>query len=200
MSIITGQLFVELDFVDVPPGYVPGSVQREPQLPEIPAQPSPMAAFSATAAEFLAQLGSLDLAAINDGLVGTLSQLQSTLIEVDAPRLSRDLSATLANVDRWLASVNIQPVLDEFTIWLPQLHESTQQTLQQAQKSLAILEQLGEQLEFMLDPNAALPFAARQTLQEVSASARGLRELVEFLQQQPGSLLHGRAPQPVFNP
>lgn len=195
VSIITGQLFVELDFVEVPPGYTPPSVQREPLLPEIPAQPSPMAAFSATAAEFLSELGSIDLAGINDALIATLGQAQKTMAEVDAARLSRDLTRTLHNIDTWLANIDVQSVIDEFGRLLPQLSESTAQTLLQAQHSLAILEQLGGQLESMLDPNSALPFAAREALQELSSSSRSLRDLVEFLQQQPGSLLHGRAPQ-----
>ena len=49
----------------------------------------------------------------------------------------------------------------------------------------------------LLSPDAGLPVNTSTLLQELARTARSLRELADYLQAHPGSLLRGRAPDPV---
>lgn len=62
--------------------------------------------------------------------------------------------------------------------------------LRQASKSLAAVGGL-------LNPDAGLPVDTGMALQELARTARSLRELSDYLQAHPESLLRGRAPDPV---
>jgi paraquat-inducible protein B len=67
------------------------------------------------------------------------------------------------------------------------LAPEAQAMLRQASKSLAAV-------GGVLNPDAGLPVNANAVLQELSRAARSLRELSDYLQAHPESLLRGRAP------
>lgn len=71
-----------------------------------------------------------------------------------------------------------------------QLAPEATATLRQASRSLAAVGGL-------LSPDSGLPVNTSALLQELARTARSLRELADYLQAHPGSLLRGRAPDPV---
>ncbi|SIT29531.1 intermembrane transport protein PqiB [Achromobacter sp. MFA1 R4] len=71
---------------------------------------------------------------------------------------------------------------------------------QLAPEASAMLRQAGKSLAVvggMLSPDAGLPVNTATLLQELARTARSLRELADYLQTHPGSLLRGRAPDTV---
>lgn len=71
-----------------------------------------------------------------------------------------------------------------------QLAPEASAMLRQASRSLGAVGGL-------LSPDAGLPVNTSTLLQELARTARSLRELADYLQAHPGSLLRGRAPDPV---
>ena len=108
-------------------------------------------------------------------------QLNSILTKLDRVPLD-GLGTELGNVLRGATSLVRR--LDT------QLAPEAVALLRQASKSLAAVGGL-------LNPDAGLPVNTGMALQELARTARSLRELSDYLQAHPDSLLKGRAPDPV---
>jgi len=105
-----------------------------------------------------------------------LEQLASIIGKVDKlplEAIARHLDATLLGLDQTLHQVNEQV--------LPQ----TTQTLQQAHKTLGVMQR-------SVEGDAPIPQALGQSLQEVKRAATAFRVLTDLLSRHPESLLRGR--------
>ncbi|MGQ3094426.1 MAG: MlaD family protein [Roseateles sp.] len=216
-SLLTGQLYVDLDFRTKPPGKLHGGYKGE--ATEIPT--------SATAFQALKdQLESVDLRKIVDDL----SQIANSARQlIAAPELKQGLKdfAAMATHARRLAAQ-----LDRRAVPLTQGAERAMASVDRAGTEVAdTADRLGrtaDQANQLLDPkgpvvrdlqrainelahaSASLRDAAdgegpllqqtERTMRELSQAARALRQLARSLDAQPQQLLLGRKPDPVPAP
>lgn len=160
-NLLTGQLYVSLDFVPRAPKVAFDPDARPLTLPTIP--------------------GSFDQ--LQEQLAGIVGKIDK--MPLDA--IGHKLDATLAGLDRTLQQVNGQ-VLPETARTLQQLNE---QTLPEVTRSLQQAQQTFGTAQGMLADDAPLRQDLTQTLQEVQRATRSLRVLTDLLGRHPEAVLRG---------
>jgi paraquat-inducible protein B len=156
-NLLTGQLYVALDFFDNEPK---AQLDLSQALPEIPT---------------VKQGGLGELQESLARIIAKLEKVPFDSIAQDLRRALQDLDTTLKKTDAVVGKLN-----DEVA---PQLAA----TLEQARKSLAAA-------ETVLGTESPLQGDLRDTLSDVSRTAQSLRELVDYLERHPESLIRGKRP------
>jgi paraquat-inducible protein B len=166
-SIVTGQLFVQLDFMPEVP--IRMMAEDDEDYQEIPTAPSPLEKLQETLQQIpLAELAQKTVAAIEkiEDLLSS-NDIQDAFSNLNA--LMKELEVVTKNIDS-----KTDGLAQEFKVASAQL-TTTLKTLQ------STLEQS--------DPLLGKTSAA---MDEVSNSARALRRLADYLEQHPESLLRGK--------
>jgi paraquat-inducible protein B len=179
-SLITGQLYIELDFH---PGTEIILAGLDDDVAEIPSIPSGIQEVIANAQRFVAELqGNLDIPKLANDLARIMAGIESFVNSDSTQNLTADLSATLAALNTTLDNLN--SAIDTLEGDVDPVAESLVSTLEQAEKVLAIAEaQLRDDSDFAYRLGGAL--------KEVENAARAIRMLAEQLEQQPESVLKG---------
>lgn len=208
-SFITGQLFIELDYF-ARPGEPYRIVQKNVEYREIPTSPSVMAEIGSSAAEVLAQIGALDVQGINERVMTLLDRLNTTIEQMEPEQWNASIVQVGDSVERALAEVDLKPTVDRLNLVLDDLHRLTQTLDQSLDPALSdyhrIVEELSAtlrrsqvvmgNLEQLTSPGAQLQQELSAAFSEIRWAARSARELMNYLERNPQSLLSGRAERP----
>jgi paraquat-inducible protein B len=166
-SIVTGQLFVQLDFMPEVP--IRMMAENDEDYQEIPTAPSPLEKLQET-------LQQIPLAELAQKTVSAIEKIEDLLSSNDIQDAFGNLNALMKELE--VVTKNLDSKTDglskEFKVASGQL-TATLKTLQ------STLEQS--------DPLLGKTSAA---MDEVSNSARALRRLADYLEQHPESLLRGK--------
>lgn len=208
-SLLTGQLYIELDFHPDKP-----LVYRAPnkRLPEIPTIPSPVQEIANKLQQIDIEGLINDVAAIADTtrsfvrspeLANSLKNLDATLASFKSvsAKLDQRIDPLAQNLDKTLSTVSRN--MDAVGASADKLAGFTDQTA----APLASLKQAADDLskatatfsELASEGGPALHNAS-QTLKELKEAARALQDLSDTLDRQPNSLLFGRKPTPRKEP
>lgn len=209
-SILTGQLYVDLDFYPDKPAH---NVATDPAVSEIPTIRTAVQELTSKLEGFPMDRFLADVAAIGEALNQTLSTPQ-------ARNLPRRLDATLKHLGSLAARLEAKsgPILDETRADLVEMRKA----LVAAQSAMARLEtaadrvgalagadselvrnltRAGEELAGAAQSVRRLAEAESPTVQnvdqalkEIARAAQALRQLAELLEQQPDAILRGKRP------
>ncbi|MCX7111764.1 MAG: MlaD family protein [Proteobacteria bacterium] len=168
-NLLTGQLFVDLDFYHDDAGK---KVIYAGELPELPTLPSVAEAFKNDISEILAKLKRLPLDKIGDELLGTVQGSNKLMNSEDVKDAIRSLNTTLKDVHQ-LAQTTDKEIV--------KLTASLDKSLTTAVK---VLEQI--------DPGSPIIVDVGKALEELAASARSIRTLTDYLERHPEALLYGK--------
>ena len=196
-SLITGKLFVQLDFL---PGTEALYRHDNDDMPEIPTVPSGIQALLASVQDFIEELQStVDLPELAADVANAISGL-------DELANSEDLRATIAGANRLLNDEDTQQISAELNQTLAALRA----TLNSADVTLAdiradagpLLESLATTLDSAgnvlttaqasLSDQSELKYQLVNALLELETAARSLRGLAEYLERDPQAILRGR--------
>jgi paraquat-inducible protein B len=169
-SLLTGQLYVELDFhKDAPQA----ELAKRGDYRVLPTLPTPLEAVTAQVSQILAKLEDFPIEQIGEDLSATMAgaraildsaALKSSLVEMELTlRQLRSLGATLG---------------DETA---PELNA----TLREAQQAL-------KDARTLIAPEAPLNAEAVRTMKELSAAARSIRVMADYLERHPEALIQGK--------
>ncbi len=171
-SLLTGQLFVALDyFPDAPK--VPAN--KSGAAATIPSIPGSLETLQTTLLAVARKLERLPLEPLLTDARSTLQRMELTLLAAEnaVKRLDSELTPqardTLKELGRTL--------------------ETAEKTLSGAQRSLAGVDRL-------IAEDAPMQNDMRQTLREISRAAESMRNLTDYLERNPGALLRGRSEAP----
>ncbi len=197
-SLVTGQLFVAVDFhPDTPVNLV----RLDREYEEIPVIPSSQTEIRNTIEELVRQVRELPLKEIFTKLNATLSHIDEVVSQPELKRGVQRIDKVLANLE--ILTANLDQELDEVTTQLdqtltvsrqllgrmddtlPPLVEQTRHTMMRAEKTLKGIEET-------LGPDTDLAYEAQKALEEVQRAARDLRILMEMVQTRPEMLLRGK--------
>jgi paraquat-inducible protein B len=172
-NLLTGQLYVALDFV---PRAAPARFDAQAPVPTLPTVPGTLADVQPQLAEIVAKIG-----------------------KVPFDEIGVNLQATLANANA--ASMTLTETLGSAREAIEQLSPEAQKALVGVRDTLASAQSTLEALDRNLaQPDAPLQRNANEALAELRRAARALRVLADYLQQHPESLLRGNRAAPPPGP
>ncbi len=176
-SLLTGQLFVDIDFhPDAPPAKV-NYDGIYPQLPTIPAQ---MEMLRASVTQLLNKLEKLPIDEIGNSLLNTVRNAERITDSAELKQAIANLNQTLKNTNQFTADFNKKIT--------PQLNSATTQlnaTLKQAEKTLA-------DVGTVVNPDSALYRQLNRAMKELADAAHSIRVLTEYLERHPDALIYGK--------
>lgn len=170
-SFITGQLFVDLDMYPVTPARYLGDAQGK--IPELPTLPQKIDEISNSLSSLLEKVETFPIEEIGIRLLGTVEGMENI---VTSPALIESMDS----LKQAAAGVN-QLVTNLDTSVLP----ATRKALESAQVALGGVRDV-------TSPNSPIRYNFEETLKELSAAARSLRDLADFLEQNPNALILGK--------
>lgn len=159
-SLLTGSKFIDLVFMDTPPGEF--SVERD--YSEIP-----------TADDAVSQL--------TQKLDGVLDQVASIPFE----NIGKDLSASMASLSSLLGTLEKSNTAEK----IDGAVENMEATLANASKALGEVEELVENLNHMVAPDAETKHELDKMLKKVSGAAETVDKFLEELNRKPNALILG---------
>jgi paraquat-inducible protein B len=208
-SLLTGLLYVDLNFYsDKPPVYA-GLEYKD--LLEIPGVPTTVDELKNTAEEVAQKLRALPLDQIVGDLADSLREIKDLLRSEDVKRsrtaladslegldkttkiLNKNLEPILKNTDKTVQDSNLliketQAMVAELGKQLPPLISNTDKTLNAATAAMKKAEDSLQQVDDAIGPESTLS----DTLEAVKQAARAVRDLGDYLERHPESLLSGK--------
>jgi len=202
-SLISGQLFIALDFYkDTTPPVM--HQETDPNIIEIPPQPSDIEAILANLTKAIGNIGSVDFESLAKELQGVLKSAHDAIDAMHLDQLGPSLEkaassiSSLANGDQVKnALVSVRTSFDQLTATLKNLNPAVgdlKPTLDQAKIALTNLQKSTAQLDQLLKPDSGFRYQLDSSLSEISTAAASIQQLADFLQRHPNSLLFGRKP------
>jgi paraquat-inducible protein B len=169
-SLLTGQLFVDLDFH---PDAPPAQVKYDQTFPEVPTIPATLQIITARVNEFLSKLETVPIEKIGKDLGDTLQNVKRLSESKELLGAVRALNETLQETRQLVQNLdsNVAPEISS--------------TLDQAQKTLV-------SVEGTLGQDSPLQHEMRQAIKELGEAARGVRILTDYLERHPESLIYGK--------
>jgi paraquat-inducible protein B len=197
-NLLTGQLFVALDyFPDAPRA----KIDWTQPVPVLPVVPSTLPDLEAKLSGILAKLDKLPLEEIGGDVTKALASLDSTLKEaskllngVDTDVMP-ELKTTLEEARRMIATADgllttgVHGTLDQLNTTLEELRRPLATADAVLKNADAVLTNTDATL---LGKHAPIQQDLRDALQEVTLAARSLRILMDYLERHPDSLLRGK--------
>ena len=156
-NLLTGQLFIALDFFEKEPRAVLDTTRTPPEIPTVK------------------QGGLGELQESLARIVAKVEKIPFEELASDLRRTLKDLGTTLKRAEGMIGTLNDKVA--------PELRA----TIEQARKTLG-------SAETVLGTDSPLQGDLRDTLNDVSRTADSLRELVDYLERHPESLIRGKRP------
>ena len=188
-SLVTGQLYIDLDFHPEQP---PRTVDIPTTFPQIPTAPTKLQVLSSRVEKFANALSDLPYDEIARNLSETLVAFRDLARSPEiraalatAGNLGKDVSKTLGNVDRLVADLRGKVGEADVRQVVTDLHN----TLEAAERGLA-------QIQATVAGTSGAQREFTHTLSEISRAAAAVRVLAEYLERNPSSILEGKPPAP----
>ncbi|MGE0821172.1 MAG: MlaD family protein [Candidatus Binatia bacterium] len=213
-SMVTGQLFIQLDFHPEAP---PAELQIDPltQLPEIPTIPTAMQEVQQTVRNALEKLGELPLEEIVNRINTTLRGIDHLVNAPEVMEAVKHLNTMMTDIQQLVRNIDTQvaPVATGATEALggmkgamadigklarnadghvATLTSSVTETVGAARTALASAQETLRNVNGLMAPNAPVGYELVKTLRELSEAARSLRVLADLLERNPDAILFGR--------
>jgi paraquat-inducible protein B len=171
-SLVTGQLYVALDFFpNAPqakqrlPRHMPGGME----IADLPTAPSDLRELQSNIASVLAKMDAFPFAEIGKDLRQTLTKVQ----ELQFGQVGDDFREALRMATRVIQRVDTE------------LGPDARATLEDARKALASADRV-------LQGDSLLGQDAREAMREIARSAAAFRALADYLERHPEALIRGK--------
>jgi paraquat-inducible protein B len=198
-SLITGQLFVDVDFhPDAPPAVV----KYDDIYPQLPTIPAPMEMITASLNQLLTKIEKLPIVEIGNSLKKTAQGAERLVNSAELRSAVAGLNQTLQNTRKFTANLDatITPELQKAVAKLNAALENAQvlvqninakvtpeinATLQQGQKTMA-------DIGGVVSPDSPLYSELRRALKELADAAKSIRVMADYLERHPDALIYGK--------
>ena len=203
-SLVTGLLYVALDFF---PG-TPIRLVQQPgghyQYPEIPTTPTTLELAQDAVTQIFNKLEEIDFKGITKALTETVDGVNRLVNSPDLKASLRALQQTMPKVDEALLSVRkLTTTMDSSVTALAGNLEQTSDAAREAMQQAAIaIKQTDGALKAaeaaminvngVMDQDSPTFYEFRKSMREVSAAARSLRLLTGYIERNPRALIFGK--------
>jgi paraquat-inducible protein B len=179
-NLLTGQLIVEFDMM---PDAQAARIEHQGEYPVLPTVPGTLTSLTQTLTAIMNKLDSLPLADIGQHLEQTLAGVDALINGPEMQQTLADFAATMQSTRELMQSLDkgAPPLL----VSLKQLSDEGGQVIRQADKTL-------QELEGMVAEDGVVGSELTRMLQEISAAAKSMGSLTEYLERHPEALLQGK--------
>ena len=205
LGLATGLLFVELNFLD-PKEYPADGRTVEIKYAVVPAVPSAISEFQASASEILSKVRKIDFDGLSvelkkllvdsrrqvEGLdlKGVLAQWQRTGAAVETLATAPEIKEAFTNLNATL--VDLRATLAKLDGQVSTTGADVHATLAQAQTTLQNFNVTAGTLRNFINAQQGLGEGASEALGKVSGAADAVQRLADFLERNPNALLTGK--------
>jgi paraquat-inducible protein B len=196
-SIVTGLLYVGLDFFPDTPAHFVQSAQNVNRYQEIPTIPSIFEKAQDAAGRIVAKLEQIDFQELIGSLESTSKGINAM---VNSPELKGSLQAlqkTMPKIEEAIVTVRematgIDKNFKTLSGDLQQTSNETRAALKQAGQTMKEAEATLSNVKVLIDPDSQTFYELTKSLREVSSAARSLRQLSTYLERNPRALIFGK--------
>jgi paraquat-inducible protein B len=187
-SFVTGLMYVALDIQPNTPEQMvsaPGS-----PLQEIPVIPTTLEQAQQVAVRIFERLDKVDFATVFQQVSATLNSIKDIAASPELKQAVAHSEKTRAQLDRTLGSAeqtlnSVDSQVKPLSASLQKTSISTDAAVKQAKLTLGTV-------QTTIEPGSPVNYQIVQTLQDVSAAARSIKELADYLQRNPSAIVRGR--------
>ncbi|HYL57886.1 MAG TPA: MlaD family protein [Candidatus Acidoferrales bacterium] len=187
-SFVTGLMYVALDIEPNTPIQMiapPGS-----PLQEIPAIPTPLEQAQAVAVRIFERLDKVDFP-------GVFHELTQTMDSINQIAASPELKQVLAHSEKTREQLyntmgTVQQTFNNVNTHVRPISEALQKTSTSADAAAKQAKITLGTVNTTIEPGSPVNYQIVQTLQDVSAAARSIKELTDYLQRNPSAIVRGR--------
>ena len=198
-SLITGQLYIELDFH---PDAEPAPINYEGRYPQMPTVPTSMDEITTSLTHLLKKLEKLPIEQIGNDLRDTVSGAKRLVNSDELQETLAKLNNTLNQAQKFATSLN-EAIAPELRSAASNLNETLKQTrslvqkfnsnvapeldaaMQQAQSTL-------KTIEGFVSKESPVHFELMRVLKELGEAARSIRLMADYLERHPDALIYGK--------
>ena len=204
-NMMTGHLYIEVDFLPGTPIKLVGSNSN---IPEIPVVPSSSEEIQNTVTKVMTDFRELPLREMFSSLLKTVVQIEKLVTSEELTTGAENLGQTISRIERLVSRLDskIEPlshqsteVMEELRNLIQALNRQTDLLGSATNETLSATRQAADQfsstlaaMENSATPNSPLYTRIDDTLQDVSAAARSVKMMADTIQQHPESLVYGK--------
>jgi paraquat-inducible protein B len=199
-SLISGQLFVSLDFIKEAAPFTYHENPNDHAI-EIPVQPSDIEAILTNLTKAISNIGNVDFLALSKDLEALLVSAKTGIDELDLAGIGKSVNNLINGPQLNGALTSVKTAFDQLDVTLKKLQNeldpitaNLNPTLEEAKKTMAQLEEATRDLDKMLSSNSSFRYQLDSTLSQIGSAADALQRLSEFLERNPNSIIFGRKP------
>jgi paraquat-inducible protein B len=203
-SLLTGLLYVGLDFFPGAPINLVQKTDRDHKYPEIPTLPTYLEQAQDTATKVLAKLEEVDFKGMMDAAIKAVDGVSRLVNSPSLQSSLKNLERTMPKIDE--AVVGIHKLTTNLDGNIAQLSANLQQSsdaardamkeaslaMKQTDASLKEAEAAMTNIRSITDPDSVPFYELSRSLREVSAAARSLRLLSNYVERNPRALIFGK--------
>ena len=204
-GLATGLLFVELDFVS-PKDFPALPRVTELKYAEVPAIPSAISTFQASASEILANLKKIDFAGLSREITGLIVDARKKLDGLDVKGVAEQWQRTGAKVEEFVGSPELKQsvvglnaaigdlrgVLAHIDAQVGPAGKELTETLTQAKLAVGSINDASTAARKFLASHNGLGDEVVTTLTQLNEAAAAITRLADFLERNPSALLTGK--------
>ena len=203
-SLVTGLLYVALDFFPGTPINLVQQANADNKYPEIPTLPTALEQAKGAVTRVISKLDEIDFKELNANLQATLKGVNRTVNSPEIESVLRSLARVMPKVDE--AVVNIRNLAGTLDDKVKILADDLQQTsgdarvalkqaadaLKQTQETMKRAEGAVVNIETLSDRDSPVNYELVKGLRDVSSAARSLRALTDYLERNPRAPIFGK--------
>lgn len=203
-SLVTGLLFVALDFFPGTPITLVQQENADNKYPEIPTLPTSLEQAKDAVTQIFNKLEEIDFKALIASLESTVDGINRTVNSPDLEVTIRSLKQTVPKIDEAVLSIRDLAVtlndnskglaanLEQTSIDTRASLKQADEALRQATATMKSAEGAVTNIETLTDLDSPVNYELVKGLREVSAAARSLRSLTGYLERNPRALIFGK--------
>ncbi len=178
--MITGSLYIALDFHE---DVEPAKLGRDSIYPEMPTLPTELEQIARSLNDVLQTVADLPLAETIDDLRGTIQSVNALVSSPEVESAVANLEKSLEEVSQLVAKVDrdITPLMASFK----DASEAAEAALQQAESTM-------KSADSILRQDSVARHNLTIMLKELAEAARSIRMLTDYLEQHPEALIQGK--------
>jgi paraquat-inducible protein B len=203
-SLVTGLLFVALDFLPGTPLNLVQQAGGDYEYPEVPTLPTTLEQAKDAVTRIMTKLEEIDFKELGANLQATLKGVNRTVNSPEIESVLRSLARVMPKVDE--AVVNIRNLAGTMDDKVKVLADDLQHTsadarlalkqagdaLKQTEETMKRAEAAVANIEALSDLDSPVNYELVKGLRDVSTAARSLRSLTDYLERNPRAPIFGK--------